>query len=205
MIGLIGAMKMEIEGLVDKLVNEKQEMVSGICFHSGEISGTQCVIAQCGPGKVNAAICTEAMLLRYAPSAIINLGVAGGIGPDIRIGDAVIATSVVQHDMDTTALGDAKGFISGLGRILIHTDEKLTRKLCIPHKSIWELSQQATNLLPKMMSCVRFVRRSMPMLVKWRVEVSAMSVPPTVYRLQCSVRFPTMQTTMQTWIFQRLQ
>ena len=81
MIGIIGAMPVEVDGLT-AILNEKQgEAVSGIVFYQGKISGVSCVVACCGPGKVNAAVCTQAMLMRYPVSLVINTGVAGGIGP----------------------------------------------------------------------------------------------------------------------------
>ncbi len=65
--------------------------------------------AQSGVGKVNAAVCAQTMILKYAPSLVVNTGAAGGVGPEIRIGDLVVASACVQHDMDTTALGEKAG------------------------------------------------------------------------------------------------
>ena len=69
------------------------------------------------------------MILRYHPRLIINTGVAGGMGKGIKISDIVVADSVVQHDMDTSDLGDPKGFISGIDRIQIPCDEELNDKV----------------------------------------------------------------------------
>ena len=132
MIGIIGAMEIEIEGLRAKLEDAQSETVSGIRFDWGTINGTPCTLAVCGPGKVNAAVCAQTMILRFHPQLVINSGVAGGIGPDVHIKDVVIATAVVQHDMDTSPLGDPVGLISGLNIIEIPADktaaEVLTRK-----------------------------------------------------------------------------
>ena len=62
-------------------------------------------------GKVNAAMCTAAMILSYAPSVVINTGVAGGIGEGVKIGNMVVASHTVQYDYDTTAIGEPKGFV----------------------------------------------------------------------------------------------
>ena len=59
------------------------------------------------------------MILRYRPRLVINTGVAGGMGKGIKIGDIVVADAVVQHDMDTSAMGDPKGLIPGIDRIQI--------------------------------------------------------------------------------------
>ena len=77
-------------------------------------------MAVCGIGKVFAAICTEAMILRYAPSLVLNSGV-GGIA---------VATSLVQHDMDTSALGDPVGLISGINKIYFEADRDAVARLC---------------------------------------------------------------------------
>lgn len=113
MIGIIGAMDVEVENLLARMPESAGETVSGIRYRRGAIEGTDCVVARCGVGKVAAAVCTQTMILRYAPKAVLNVGVAGGTGRGVRIGDVVISSALVQHDMDTTALGDPKGFLSG--------------------------------------------------------------------------------------------
>ena len=123
MIGIIGAMPVEVDGLTD-ILNEKQgEAVSGIVFYQGKISGVSCVVACCGPGKVNAAVCTQAMLMRYPVSLVINTGVAGGIGPGVRIGDLVVAEGVVQYDFDASPLDGVKGLLPVLNEVVVPTDQ----------------------------------------------------------------------------------
>ena len=123
MIGIIGAMPVEVDGLT-AILNEKQgEAVSGIVFYQGKISGVSCVVACCGPGKVNAAVCTQAMLMRYPVSLVINTGVAGGIGPGVRIGDLVVAEGVVQYDFDTSPLDGGKGLLPVLNEVVVPTDQ----------------------------------------------------------------------------------
>lgn len=119
MIGIIGAMAVEVENLVHEMEAAQTEQISGILYYSGKIAGVDCVVAQCGVGKVAAAVCAQTMILKYQPSALVNVGVAGGIGQDIHIGDIVISRGLVQHDMDTSALGDKKGMISGLNLVEI--------------------------------------------------------------------------------------
>jgi adenosylhomocysteine nucleosidase len=126
MIGIIGAMDVEVKDLLARMKGAETETVSGIVYHLGEIAGEKCVVAQCGIGKVAAAVCAQTMILKYAPEAVVNVGVAGGIGPDVHIGDVVVSSGLVQHDMDTTAIGDEKGWISGLKRVVIPASESLT-------------------------------------------------------------------------------
>ncbi|MCI9273391.1 MAG: 5'-methylthioadenosine/adenosylhomocysteine nucleosidase [Clostridiales bacterium] len=119
MIGIIGAMEVEVEGLKEKLRDLSIDRVGMLEFSTGTLCGVECVIARCGVGKVNAAMCAQTMILRYAPSVVLNTGVAGGMGKGIAIGDLVVAENVVQHDMDTSAVGDPKGFLSGIDQVFI--------------------------------------------------------------------------------------
>ena len=106
------------------MTGTKQEKISGVDFHLGKIGKTEVVVAKCGIGKVFAAICAQAMILCYKPEIIINIGVAGGLSENLKIGDIVIADSVAQHDMDATALGDEPGFLSDIGLVKISADKK---------------------------------------------------------------------------------
>lgn len=119
MIGIIGAMSVEVEALKAKIKDPKKETVSGIELVSGTLSGRPVVVAQCGIGKVFAAVCAQIMILRYGVRRIINTGVAGTLSADIGILDFAVSTAVVQHDMDTTAIGDAPGLISGINVVKI--------------------------------------------------------------------------------------
>lgn len=130
-IGIIGAMEDEVKGLVARLENPSVEEISGIKFYTGTIFGKSVVIAKCGVGKVFAAICTTAMILRYAPSVVINTGVAGGLSTSLRCADTVIATALAQHDMDTSALGDPVGLISGIDKIYFDTDKRACELLAL--------------------------------------------------------------------------
>lgn len=129
-IGVIGAMRIEMDALCGRLADPRTETVGGISFTSGSMDGVPLVCAVCGIGKVFAAMCTQAMILRYAPRCIINTGVAGGLSDTLRIGQFAVATAVVQHDMDTSPIGDPVGLISGINRIEIDSDEAMTRDLC---------------------------------------------------------------------------
>ena len=103
MIGIIGAMDIEVEGLISAMSNKEEKKISGIVFHSGKIGDKECVVAKCGIGKVNAAVCTQTMILEYQPECIINTGIGGATSLETKIGDVVIATEVVQHDMASMA------------------------------------------------------------------------------------------------------
>ena len=112
--GIIGAMELEILELKARLDSVSVKTIAGMDFYSGEIAGNPVTLVQCGVGKVNAGICAQILILSFGADRIINIGVAGAIAPILNIGDIVISKDVVQHDFDTTAVGDALGVIPGL-------------------------------------------------------------------------------------------
>lgn len=127
MIGIICAMKIEADAIRASLSDTKTETISGVEFTCGTLHSKDVVIAVCGIGKVFAAICTEAMIIKYAPELIINSGVAGTLTDSLSIGDIAIAKTLVQHDMDTSPLGDPVGLISGINKIHFEADEKAVK------------------------------------------------------------------------------
>jgi adenosylhomocysteine nucleosidase len=126
MIGIIGAMSVEIEELKQKLSEPVEEYISGVCYTRGKLCGKDVVLAVCGIGKVFAAICAQTMILKYSPEYIINTGVGGALDGDLHVTDVVVATDLVQHDMDTTPLGDPHGLISGINVVNFPADAKLS-------------------------------------------------------------------------------
>lgn len=138
MIGIICAMTVEAEGLIALCDNTKTEEIYGMHFTTGKMHGRDVVIVVCGVGKVNAAMCALALIERYKPEAIINSGVAGAVSPLVTIGDLVVATKSVEHDMNTTALGDKQGEVSfpeGT-KMYFECDREISRKLFEVCKSI---------------------------------------------------------------------
>ena len=125
MTGIIGAMHIEVETIKALMENKISEKIGGVEYVKGTLHGKDIVIAVCGIGKVAAAMCTQTMILRYAPDRIINTGVGGSLSTKLAIGDIAVAESLVQHDMDTSALGDPIGLISGINIVNIPADEKV--------------------------------------------------------------------------------
>lgn len=122
MIGIIGALELEVEGLKSLMDECRIKTISGIDFCSGKINGADTVVAVAGVGKVNAAVCAQTMILTYSPDRIINIGVAGGLADNLKIGDIAIADAVVEHDMDTTATGEPLGYIYGIETVEMACD-----------------------------------------------------------------------------------
>ena len=127
--GIIGAMAVETETIKAMIEEPKKEYFSGIEFVSGKLCGKDVVVAQCGIGKVFAALCAEAMILKYAPDRIINTGVAGTLSEKVGLLDTVVASSVVEHDMDTSPLGDPVGLISGINIVNIPASKALADEI----------------------------------------------------------------------------
>ncbi|XEC96942.1 5'-methylthioadenosine/adenosylhomocysteine nucleosidase [Paenibacillus tarimensis] len=109
-IGIIGAMKEEIELLHKHTEVVREIRKAGITFYEGRLHGKNVIFGKSGVGKVNAAVCTQ-VLIDLGADCILFTGVAGALDPGLDIGDIVISTSCMQHDMDCTPLGFAKGAI----------------------------------------------------------------------------------------------
>jgi adenosylhomocysteine nucleosidase len=107
-IGIIGALPEEVEQI--KLAIRDPVMVTEGRFtlFEGTLEGQQVVLAQCGIGKVNAAMVTQ-LLLRYGAEMVIFTGVAGAVADDLKVGDLVVGRDALQHDVDVTALGYEPG------------------------------------------------------------------------------------------------
>ncbi len=131
MIGIICAMDLELEGFLENMTVEDTVEKSGMTFHKGKIKNSEAVIAQCGVGKVNSAICTQIMIDFFSPDLIINSGVGGALDEKLSVCDLVIGDYAVEHDMDVTALGEEKGNLD-LGReqlVRLPLDKETSKRL----------------------------------------------------------------------------
>jgi len=129
MIGIIGALEEEVNLIKNELTDKKDLFISGSIYTVGKLFNKEVVITKCGVGKVFSAIAAEVMALKFNVECIINTGVAGALSENLSVNDLAIASSVVQHDMDTSPLGDPKGLISGINVINFDADENLIKKL----------------------------------------------------------------------------
>ena len=110
-IAILCAMDSEVRSLIASLKTPSVQTHGGVDFHTGLLAERLAVVVRCGIGKVNAARVTQMLIDLYAPRVIINSGVAGGIAPELRIADIVVATDLVEHDFDLTVFGNAKGYV----------------------------------------------------------------------------------------------
>ncbi len=129
MIGIIGAMEQEVSSLTEKMTDTAERKAGPLTLREGPLYGRRVLVGRCGIGKVHAALCAQAMLLTAPLELLLNIGVAGALGEKTAIADCVIATSAVQHDMDTSPLGDPVGMISGIDLVHLPCDADAVRRL----------------------------------------------------------------------------
>lgn len=125
MIGIIGAMEEEITKLKAQMSDVSIKTKAGMEFAQGMLGGKPVVIVRSGIGKVNAAICAQILADDYQVDSIINTGIAGSLDHEINIGDIVLSTDALQHDMDAVAFGYDYGVIPRMSESIFNADEKL--------------------------------------------------------------------------------
>lgn len=103
-LAIVSALPQEQQGLQQLLTHVTTERHAGRSFTRGVLHGREVVLALSGIGKVAAATTTTVLMERFAIERLIFTGVAGGLAPQVRVGDVVVATQFVQHDMDVRPL-----------------------------------------------------------------------------------------------------
>lgn len=126
--GIIGAMQEEIAPVKAALDVTATRTLAGIEYYSGALGGRDVILACGGIGKVNAAVCAQIMINVFAVDRILFTGVAGGIAPDLAIGDIVISTDTAYYDMDVSALGYELGMIPRLQLRFFPADPELVSR-----------------------------------------------------------------------------
>ncbi len=128
-IGIIAAENEEMLAIKNIMENISEEKIFNLTFYSGNIHNRECVLVECGVGKVNAARTTQILIDKFSIDYIINVGSAGSITPELNVQDIVIGKELVQYDFDITQIGDyEKGEICDVGKYF-YSDERLI-KLC---------------------------------------------------------------------------
>ncbi len=114
-IGIIGAMEVEVSSLIasmeDCIITEK----AGMRFTEGTIGNVPVVVVKSGIGKVNAGICVQILCDCFHITHVINTGAAGSLDSRIDIGDIVISTDALYHDVDASIFGYKAGEIPQMG------------------------------------------------------------------------------------------
>jgi len=113
-LGIIGAMRQEIETLLSHLENCSETQRAGSVFYEGSLCGLDAVVVQCGVGKVNAALCVQILCDCYQITHVVNTGIAGSLCAELDIGDLVISRDAMYHDVDVHAFGYPIGKVPGM-------------------------------------------------------------------------------------------
>lgn len=124
-LGIIGAMDVEVATLKEKMENIAVKTVAGMDYFEGMLEGLDCVVVQCGVGKINAAMCTQILVDRFAVTHIVNTGIAGSLCAELDIADLVISQDAIHHDFDLHFWGRPIGQVPGLDVIAFPADEML--------------------------------------------------------------------------------
>lgn len=124
-IGIIGAMEQEVAALKEKMQISGVLKKASMEFYKGTLRGKPVVVVRSGIGKVNAALCTQILIDQFDVKKVINTGIAGSLDARIDIGDIVISTEALQHDVDATQFGYQKGQIPGMETLSFSADAEM--------------------------------------------------------------------------------
>ena len=121
----MGAMPEEIAGVATLLSKTTEKIIGKRTFVSGKLNGIDTVVVFSRWGKVAAAATVVTLILEYNITELFFTGVAGAIHPDLKIGDIVVGTKLIQHDMDARPLM-AQYEIPLIGKTFLNADKNLT-------------------------------------------------------------------------------
>lgn len=125
---IVAALRDELAGVLGLLPDERRQVVAGREFWVGHLHGQEVVVTLSGIGKVAAATTAALLTDRFRARRIVFTGVAGGLGPGVRVGDVVLARSLLQHDMDASPLFP-RHEVPGYDRSRFETDGHLADAL----------------------------------------------------------------------------
>ena len=125
MLGIIGAMDEEVAKLKEHMTDVEVTTKASMDFYKGKLNGKDVVVVRSGIGKVNAAICTQILVDDFRITAVINTGIAGSLRNEINIGDIVLSTDALEHDVEATAFGYPIGQIPRMDTLAFEADKNL--------------------------------------------------------------------------------
>ncbi len=124
-LGIIGAMDIEVATMKEKMENSVQTVIADMEFCEGSLRGLPAVVVKCGVGKVNAAMCAQALISNFAVTHLVNTGIAGSLSAALDIGDLVVSRDVMHHDFDCCHFGYAPGQVPGMSQAEFPADDAL--------------------------------------------------------------------------------
>lgn len=177
-IGIIGAMDEEVALLLKNMTEKKEETIANTLFVRGKIHEKKVVLLKSGIGKVNAAMATTIMHERYTPKYVINTGSAGGFSEQLEVGDIVISSEVVHHDVDATAFDYAYGQVPQMpatypaDNALINKATDALKSLAIPYAVGMIATGDSFMDDPER---VAYVKSKLPTLIAAEMEAAAVA------------------------------
>ena len=124
-LGIIGAMKIEVDTLKENMQNKTVTWRTGMEFCDGTLDGCPAVVVQCGVGKVNAALCVQILCDCFGVTHLVNTGIAGSLSNELDIGDLVVSKDAMYHDFDCCGFGYPRGKVPGMDVIAFPADETM--------------------------------------------------------------------------------
>lgn len=124
-LGIIGAMDLEVETLLENMADKVQSEHAGSVFYEGTLEGLPVVVVRCGVGKVNAALVAQILCDLYGVTHLVNTGIAGSLCEDLDIGDLVVSQDAMYHDFDCVNFGYPYGKVPGMDVISFPADETM--------------------------------------------------------------------------------
>lgn len=141
-IAIISALPEELAEVLALMPDENRTVLAGRTFWQGHLQGHQVVAVQSGIGKVAAATTATLLLSHFGAEQVVFTGVAGGLAPGVEVGDVVVGTRFVQHDMDASPLFP-RYELPGYNRSTLAADLVLAQVL-------QEAAKDAVTWLPKL-------------------------------------------------------
>lgn len=135
-LGIIGAMEVEVETLVESLTEKEAHTKAGRTYYTGKLGQLDVVVVQCGVGKVNAAICAQTLCDHFGVTHLVNTGIAGSLNASLDIGDLVISTDAMYHDFDCVHFGYEMGRVPGMNVTAFPADPEMLRLAYIAGESV---------------------------------------------------------------------
>lgn len=132
---LVSALHEELAAVLALMPDEKQQTVGGRTFWRGHLHGHKVVAVLSGIGKVAAATTATALIERFGVQRIVFTGVAGGLGDGVHVGDVVVATQFLQHDMDASPIFP-RHEVPGYGRSTFAADAMLTSQVALASEQV---------------------------------------------------------------------
>ena len=126
-LGIIGAMRQEVETLVNKLESRRETVRAWSTYYEGKLEGLDVVVVQCGVGKVNAAMCAQILCSCYGVTHLVNTGIAGSLSAELDIGDLVVSQDAMYHDFDVHSFGYPMGKVPGMDVVAFPADVTMVK------------------------------------------------------------------------------